>query len=90
MSTTPPRGITPPRGSAANPERPRLSPGIERQLEPVDRRSAEGYEAAEQAIRAMDDVLEGDGAVVHLIDSSDSVIHSLRAAHKATRPADEK
>ena len=68
---------TPPRGSDPDPDRPRLSPELERQLEPVDRKSAQGYAAVELAIEKIDKLLE-DGAVLATIDPTDSLVHSLR------------
>jgi hypothetical protein len=81
---------TPARGSAPNPERPRLSQEIERQLEPADRRSAEGYAAVEQAIEKIDRLLE-DGGVESAIDPSDTLMHTVEAVRKAAarNPEDE-
>ncbi len=77
---------TPARGTP-NPDRPRLSPELERQLEPIDRKSAEGYAAAEEAIEKIDRLLgDGDGGVVEAIDVSDTLMHNLGEIRKAAKP----
>lgn len=69
---------TPARGTP-NPDRPRLRPAIEAQLEKVDRKSAAGYSAVEVVVEKIDQAL-ADGAVTVTIEATDTTIHRITQA----------